>query len=160
MDHRTDRYPVQGQCIADLDLRVGPAHHDGAERQVAWRQNVSLLAVVVVQERYVRRAVGVVLYRGHGRGHPVLVALEVYEAVAPLVPAADVAGRYAALVVAPTRLVLLGEELLLWLVTRNRVTREDRGVPAARARRLVSYRGHQTPSKRSILSPSSSLTTA
>src|SRR5215211_5170035 len=102
--------PLAGR---DLGARPSAARHlrptsrleldgvdDGADRQVARGVDVALLAVVVVQERYVRRAVRVVLYRRDRGGHPVLVALEVYDAVAPLVTAALVAGRYAALVIA------------------------------------------------------------
>src|SRR5215211_6136532 len=140
--HRADRDMRERQRVADVHLGVGAAHHDGADRQVARREDVALLAVVVVEERYVRRAVGVVLYSRDRRGHPVLVALEIYEAVAPFVPAADVAGGDAALVVAPARLVDLGEQLLLRLVARDRVAGEDRGAPATRARRLVTSCGH------------------
>src|ERR687890_197031 len=70
-------------------------------RAVIWALVPALRAIVVVQERNVRRAVRVVLYRCDRRRHPVLVALEDYEAVAPLVPATDVAGGNSALVVVP-----------------------------------------------------------
>src|SRR5918994_2013198 len=88
----TDRYAVQRQRVAHVHLGVRPALHDGPDRQVAGREDVALLAVVVVQEGDVGRAVRVVLDRRDRRGHPVLAPLEVDQTVAPLVAAADVAG--------------------------------------------------------------------
>src|SRR5919202_969418 len=113
VDDRADRDSRERQGVAHIDLGVWAAHHDRADGEVARGEDVALLAVVVVQQRDVRRAVRVVLDRGDRRRHPVLVALEVYEAVATLVPAADVAGCGAALVVASPRLVDLREGLLL-----------------------------------------------
>src|SRR5215208_5955810 len=136
------RNPVQRQRVSDVHLGVGPALHDGADREVTGGEDVALLAVVVVKKRDVGRAVRVVLDRRDSRRHPILAPLEVYETVAPLVPPADVAGGYAAVVVAPPSLVQLGGELLLWTVLRDRVARQNRGIPAARAGRPVTSRRH------------------
>ena len=56
---------------------VSPEHHLHADRQALRREDVALLAVAVVQQRDVRRAVRVVLDRGDLRRHAVLAALEV-----------------------------------------------------------------------------------
>ena len=143
-------YPVEGERVAHVHLGVWPALHDGADREVARREDVALLAVVVVQEGDVGRAVRVVLDRRDRRGHTVLAPLEVYETVAALVSAADVAGGYAAVVVAPARLVQLGGQLLLGIVLRDRVARQNRGVPAARAGRPVTSRRHTRPPRTAL----------
>src|SRR5215212_1367568 len=103
-----------------------------------------------MKQCYVRRAIGIVLDRRNRRGHAVLASLEVYEPVAPLVPAADVAGGYAAVVVAPARLVQLGGQLLLGTVFRDRVACQNRGVPAARAGRPVTSRRHTRPPRTAL----------
>jgi len=68
---------------------------------------------MVVQQRDVRGAVRVVLDRRDRRRNAVLVALKVYEPVAPLVPTADMAGGKAGVVVLPPRFLKLGGQLLL-----------------------------------------------
>src|SRR3712207_6892143 len=47
---RSYGYAVQGQRVAHVDLGVRAAGHDRADRQVARREDVALLAVVVVQQ--------------------------------------------------------------------------------------------------------------
>src|SRR4028118_171609 len=131
MHDGTDRDPVQRQRVADVDLGVGAALYERADREVPGGEDVALLAVVVVQQGYVSRAVRVVLDGRDRRRHAVLAPLEVYVAVAPLVTAADVAGRDAALVVPAAGLVQLGSKLLLRLVPGCRVARQGGGVPAA-----------------------------
>ena len=143
--HGTDRDAVQGKRVAHVHLGIRAALHDRTYREVARGQDVALLAVVVVEQCYVGGAVGIVLDRRDRRWHAVLAPLEVYETVAPLVPAADVAGGDAAVVVAPAGFVQLGGKLLLRLVLRHRVARQNRGVPAARAGRPVASRRHSRP---------------
>jgi hypothetical protein len=103
--HGTDRYAVKGQRVANVYLGISSALHDGANGQIARCQDVTFLPVVVVEQGDVRRAIRVVLDGGDRRRHTVLAPLKVYEPVAPLVSAADVAGGYAAVVVATARLV-------------------------------------------------------
>ena len=66
-------------------------------------QDVALLAIGVGEQRDARRAVRVVLDRRHLRRDVLLVALEVDDAVEPLVPAAAPPRRQLALVVAAAR---------------------------------------------------------
>src|ERR671919_1274277 len=94
MHDGTDGYPVEGERIAHVHLGIWPALDDGADREVARREDVALLAVVVVQEGDVGRTVRVVLDRRDRRGYTVLAPLEVDETIAALVSAADVAGGY------------------------------------------------------------------
>src|SRR5918997_2317272 len=100
---------------------------------------------MVVQQRNVRRAIRIVLDRRDRRRNAILVTLEVYEPVAPLVPTADMTGGNAAVVVPPARLVKLGEQLLLRLLPCHRVARQDRGVPPARSHRFVTSCRHPKP---------------
>jgi hypothetical protein len=46
---RTDRNPVQRQRVAHVDLGVGAALNERADREVPGGEDVALLAVVVVQ---------------------------------------------------------------------------------------------------------------
>src|SRR5918998_4818534 len=146
----TDGYPVEGKRVAHVHLGIWPALDDGADREVARREDVALLAVVVVQEGDVGRTVRVVLDRRDRGGDTVLAPLEVDETIGGLVSAADVAGGYAAVVVAPARLVQLGGQLLLGNVLRDRVARQNRGVSEARAGRPVTSRRHTRPPRISL----------
>jgi hypothetical protein len=81
--------------------------------QADGRDDVPLLAVHVVDERDARRAVRVVLNRGDLARDADLVALEVNDAVVPLVALPAVAHRDAPDVVAPVRaLLVLGQRLV------------------------------------------------
>ena len=107
-----------------------------------------------------RRAVRVVLdVRDLGR-HAVLVALEVDDAVAPLVTAALVTRGDAPVVVAAAVLLERRHQRALRLAARDVLERVDRHEAAAGRGRLESLDAHYLPSKNSILSPGASCTTA
>ena len=116
---RAGRDPRQRQRVADLDVRLLAGHHLHAHRQALGREDVALLAVEIVQQRDVRRAVGVVLDRGDLGGHAVLAALEVDAPVAALRAAAAVAARDAPVRVAPAGLRLALHQRLLGLRARQ-----------------------------------------
>src|SRR3954453_14637687 len=104
VDDRADRDAPQRQRVADSDVG-GLARGDGhADAQPRRGEDVGLLAVDVVQQRDVRRTVGVVLDRGDLRRNAVLAALEVDLAVQALGPAAGGAGGLAPVDVAPAGL--------------------------------------------------------
>src|SRR4051812_9988114 len=133
---RARRDVLERERVARLDVGADAGLHDRADADAGRREDVALEAVRVVQQRDARRAVRVVLDRGHLRRHAVLGALEVDDAIAALVAAALVARRDATRVVAAALLrQLLGERLL---GPRLRDFREvgHRHVAAARARRL------------------------
>ena len=88
--------PLSGQGVADQDVGVLAGQHGAAHFQPVGGQDVALLAVRVDQQGDAGGAVGVVLDGGDPGRHVRLVALEVDDAVALLVPAADVAGGDAA----------------------------------------------------------------
>ena len=99
------------------DVRPLAALHLVVHLQTGRGQDVALLAVGIVQEGDARVAIGVVLDGGHAGRHPVLVAAEVDDAVLLLVPAAAVARRLAAVVVAPARTGVGREQGLLRVIT-------------------------------------------
>src|SRR3954463_5292994 len=131
VDDRADRHVLQRQRVSDRDLRARAGGHRHADGQSVRREDVALLAVDVVQQRDVRRAVRVVLDRGDLRRHAVLAALEVDLAVQPLGAAAAVAGGLAAVRVAPAALLEPLDEALLGLGLRDlREVRIGREAPA------------------------------
>src|SRR6266540_2703056 len=106
-------------------------------------ENVALRAVRVMEQGDARRAVRVVLDRCDLRRHAILQALEVDDAVAPLVPAALVARRDPAVVVPAALLAQLGRERLVGLGLRDLLERGDGHETAARARRFVTTDRHR-----------------
>src|SRR5207247_3358903 len=99
------------------------------------------------QQRDARRAVGVVLDRGDLRGHGVLLALEVDDAVAALVPAALVPCRDPPPVVAAALLRQLRGQRLLRLALRDLLERRNGHAPPTCGSGLVPTDGHQVLSK-------------
>src|SRR5690606_7470019 len=100
VDDGADGDVFQRQRVADLDVGLRPGFDHIAHLETLRRDDVALLAVDVVDERDVRRPVRVVFDRGNFAGNAVLVALEIDDAVFAFMPAALVAGRDFALVVA------------------------------------------------------------
>src|SRR4051812_21176167 len=143
VDDRARRDVLERKRVAGLDVRARAGLDDRADLDPRRGEDVALRAVGVVQQRDPRRAVGVVLDRGHLRGDPVLRALEVDDPVPALVPAALVAARDAPVVVPAAGLLQRLEQALLRLGLRDLLERGDRHEATARRGRLVSTDGHQ-----------------
>src|SRR6266404_8896394 len=92
----------QRHRIAGANVRPGPRDHRVADVQPFGREDVALLAVIVVQQGDARGPVRIVLDAGDARRNGELVAPEIDAPVLPLVPAAHIPARDVALVVAPT----------------------------------------------------------
>src|SRR3954447_3489110 len=116
---RTRRDVGQRQGAAGTDVRARAGLDGVANLQASGRQDIALLAVGVVQQRDVGRAVRVVLDRGDLGRHAVLAALEVDLAVTALGAAAAMAGRDPAVRVAATALGDALDEGLLRLGPRD-----------------------------------------
>ena len=91
----------QGQGVAGLDVCIGTGNNSVADLQTNRRQNVALLAVLILHQCNVCGTVGIVLQGQHGSGHIQLLALEVDHTVfatvaAALVTHGDAAGIVAA----------------------------------------------------------------
>ena len=93
VDLQADRHVREAHRVARLRLRVGAGHQRLPDLEAEGREDVALLAVRVVQQRDVRRAVRIVFDRRHARGHAELVALEVDHAVAALRTTTTTANR-------------------------------------------------------------------
>src|ERR1051326_2558655 len=101
MHDRADGNVAQRQRVARLDRRIRAGHELRARLHALRRDDIAALAVGVEQEREVRAAVRVVLQALHFGRNRVLVAAPVDDAQVVLVAAALMAGRDAAVRVAP-----------------------------------------------------------
>src|SRR4051812_15249961 len=162
VDERAGRDVLERKRVprADVGVRAGLDHRPDLEPR--GREDVGLLAVHVVEQRDARRAVRVVLDRGHLRRDPVLAALEVDDPVAALVAAALVARGDPAVDVPAAGLLQRRGQRLLRLRLRDLVEGRDRHEAAAGARRLELFERHQTwaPAKIWISWPSATWTIA
>src|SRR5215831_796277 len=111
MDERAHRDVAQRHGIAGLDRRVRARAHLIARLHALGCEDVAPLAVGILDEGNVARAVRVVLQALDDTGNTVLVALEVDKAVLLARAAAVMARGDAAGVVAPAGLALVGSEI-------------------------------------------------
>src|SRR4029453_3662946 len=116
---RPDRDVAQRQRVAGPDLCTLPALELVADLEALRCDDVTLLAVAVVEQRDARVAVRVVLDRRDLGRDAVLVATEVALAVLVVWPAAAGPRRHAAIRVATARLGLRARERLLRTVARD-----------------------------------------
>src|SRR4051812_47514980 len=138
-----DRDVAQRQAVARLDVGRRPVLDAVALAQPVRREDVALLAVLVVQQRDPRGAVRVVLDVRDGGDHAVLVVpAEGPEPVGPLVAAALVAGGDPAGVVAATALAERTHQRLLRLGPGDLDEVGDGRAAPARRRRLVLTDSH------------------
>src|SRR5579885_1215336 len=100
MDEGADRDMLETQGVARLDIGVGAGLDLLADLEPLRREDIALVAVGIMQQGQVGRAVGIVLERRHHRRHAVAVAFEIDDPQAPLMPAAAMARGHAAEVVA------------------------------------------------------------
>ena len=143
MDGRTGRDVAQRQVVAHLDVGVRASLDDGALLQPLRRDDVTLFAVEVVQERDVRGAVRVVLDVSDLSQHAVLVgATEVNDAVTALVAAATVTGSDVAVRVTAALLRERAQQRLLRGRTSDLVERGNGAGTATRSCRLVLTNSH------------------
>src|SRR5262249_41160223 len=104
-----------------LDVGVLRRQHDVADFQSVGRKNVALLAVPVLQESDVGRAVRIVFDRRHGGRHTQLVTPPIDHAIAALVAAAAETRGDATVVVASAGRLLGLDERLLRLVSLGKL---------------------------------------
>jgi len=137
VDEGSFRNALQLHRVADLDVLSRSADDLGAAGQFLRAENVSLLAVGVVDQSDVGAAVRIVFDAGDRADDAVLVALEVDDAVLLLVASALMAGGDAAVVVAAAFLVELGKQALLRRALGDHVVCQGAHVAAPSACRLV-----------------------
>src|SRR5262249_37767125 len=137
VDLETDRDVRERERVADERLGALPRRDRLPDRDPERGDDVALLAVRVVEQRDVRRAVRVVLDRRDAGGQAVLVALEVEDAVHPLVPAAAMAPRQVAVVVPAAGATDREQQALLRRRARDLGVVEDVAATAAGRRGSV-----------------------
>src|SRR4051812_25182075 len=133
MDHGADRDVAERQGVPRPDLRALAGHQSVADAQSLGREDVTLLAVDVVEQRDARAPVRVVLDVRHLRRHAVLVPPEVDGSEPSLVAAALVPRGDAALRVAAGALAPLLHERLLRTGARDLLETGDARSAASRA---------------------------
>src|SRR5216683_1025610 len=138
---RADRDPGEGKRVADSHWRLFPALDGVADLQAERREDIALLAVLVVDKRDARAAVRIVLDGRDLAFDAVLVALEVDLPVQLPVAAALMTRGDATLVVAACMRGQRLDQRLLRLVGRDLLEAGDRHEAAAGAGGLeLSYR--------------------
>ena len=166
MDDRTKRNILQRKRVARLNVSLGTRLHDIADLEAVRCEDVTLLAICVVQERNACAAVRIIFNRRDAGGDSVLRALEVDDAIEPLVTAAAMTHGQFALLVAAARLGQADGEGLLRLVRCDLIEGRDRHEASAGRIRLKTLYCHvrtslsSQPSKNSMVSPGASFTMA
>ena len=166
MDDRTERDILQRKRVARLDVSLSTRLHNIADLQAVRCEDVALFAICIVQKRNACAAGRIVLDRRDAGGDTVLRALEIDDAIEPLVTAAAMTHGQFALLVAPARLCQANGEGLLRLVRCDLIEGRDRHEASAGRIRLKTLYCHvrtslsSQPSKNSMVSPGASFTMA
>src|SRR5690606_25177741 len=126
----------------DLDVCVRTGYDLVADLQAFRSDNITLLAVHVVDQGDVRRTVRIVLDRRDVADDAVLIPLEVDDAVFTLMSAAMVANRNFTLVIAAGFLEERRKQRFLRLACRDLFERRDRHSTAGRGSRFVLLDWH------------------
>src|SRR5450432_178325 len=131
VDRGAERHEPQRQVVPRLDIGVARGEDHVADLEAVGAEDVTLLAVGVVQQGDARRAVGIVLDGGHRGGDAQLVATEIDEPEAPLVTAAAETRGDAAVVIAAAGPGDRGGERLFRMVPLRQLGEVGRHAAAA-----------------------------
>ncbi len=143
MDDGADRHVAHGHDIAGLDVDIVAGNHGVARSQTLRRQDVGLLAVLILDQRDERGAVRIVLQPLDDGGNVDLVPLEVHHAVGLLVATAAETHRDTAGVVAAAIADLALGQRLDRLALIERRTVDHHQLALARRRRIVCFQCHR-----------------
>jgi len=135
MHDRTGGDELQRQRVANKDISVRTAHDGLSDLEADGLNDVTLLAIRVVDERDTGAAVGIVLNRSDRAGDSVLLALEVDEAKLLLMTAAVMAHGHGAGGVTTTGAGLDGEQRLVRFIRRDVVVDQLRSEAERRGNR-------------------------
>ena len=106
------RNRAQRKCIAEIRRRIFARHHLRADCQAIRREDVTHLAIRVLNKSDARGAIRIVLDRDHFSGDAAFAAFEIDLAIFLLVTAADVARSQPAVVVPAAALFLARSDSL------------------------------------------------
>ena len=142
MNHRTERDILERQRVAAFDVGLLARFEQIADLDPDGCQDVTLLAVAVMQERDARRPVGIVFDRRNLRRDRIFRALEIDDAILLAVAAALMTHRDVTVEV-PARMLLADlDERFLRLLIGELAKIEHRHKALARARRLKLFNSH------------------
>src|ERR1044072_6392457 len=145
MDLRAERDIDQRQRVTRQNVGFSATHDRLADFQTRRRDDVTLLAVLVSDQRDVRGTIRIVFDLRNAAGHAVLVALEVDDPVKTLVTAATTSHRDTTIIVASRNTLLRLEQRLLGHCSeRHLVTRQVRLVSSRRRCRCKFLYAHLT----------------
>src|SRR5262245_19476283 len=116
MNAHSKRNPAQWQAISDPWLNFFAASHPVGGPQPMGRKDVSLLTIVILEERDSRRPIRVVFDADYGSLHVVFLALEIDDPIHPLVAAAPKASTDHAVEVAPAFFTMRDEQCFFRLL--------------------------------------------
>ena len=142
MDYGTYRDVLDRQCVARLDVCACGRNNDITNREALGSDDVSLLAVFVLNQRNVCGTVRIVFNGQNGSVHIHLVALEVNDSVLLLVAAALVAYGDSAIAVTAGMLFLRNQKALLRLDLGKTAVVYYGHVAARRGRRSIGLYRH------------------
>jgi hypothetical protein len=119
VNRRADRNRLERKRVADFRRRRRTAGNFNANLDADRRDDVTLFAVGILQERQPGRTHRIIFNRRDRRLDAVLVALEIHEADFLLVTAANTTRRHATIVVASTGFLPYLHQRFLRLRLRN-----------------------------------------
>src|SRR3989442_9866556 len=142
MDHGADRDAAERHRVAGTDLGVRSGQHRILNSQALRREDIPLLAVGVAQQRQARGPVRIVFYRRHFCRHTIFVALEIHDAVVPLVSSAPMAYSDSTLRVAAAGLSHRFDQGSLGLLFGDLIKRRNCCKALSRRDRLELFQSH------------------
>src|ERR1700733_11459434 len=116
MHNGAERDVLEHQRVAGLDVGVLARFYFGADFQTVRREDVSLHAVGVMQQRDISRAIRIVFECGDDGRNPVAVALEINQAQTALMPTAAMTRGHASAIIASASSLDRNQQALLGLL--------------------------------------------
>ena len=140
----TQRYCTERHAIAGVRLAGSAAFDPGTSNKPFRSKNVSFLAVGVLHECNSGTAVGIVLNMSHCADNAIFIALEVDDAIEPLVATTAMLGRDLALIVAAALFLVTDAQVFLRTLVSVGDFREiaDRSAAAAWCYWFVEANAH------------------
>ncbi len=115
MDDGAERDVLEHQRVAGLDVGILARLDLRADFEAVGREDVSLHAVGIMQQRDICGAIRIVFERGDDGGNPVAIALEIDQAKTALMPAAAMTRGHASAIVASASALDRDQQTLLGL---------------------------------------------
>ena len=105
VDNRPNRNTAQRQTITGPNICRFSRHDSLPNSQTDRGQDVTLLAIPIMEAGNMCRAIGIIFYGRNRRPNPVLVAAEVYQTITPFMSATPVQDSESPSIIPPTMLM-------------------------------------------------------